>query len=69
MNEVKPGEIYRHFKGNRYEIVGIAKHSETLCDYVVYKKVNGDEMWIRPLDMFTETIERDGKIIRRFEKQ
>lgn len=60
--------IYRHFKGNQYRVVEIAKHSETLEDYVVYQALYGDHgYWVRPLEMFEETIIRDGKEIKRFE--
>ena len=59
---------YRHFKGNEYEVIGIAKHSETLEDYVVYRALYGEfGLWIRPLKMFEETITRDGKTFKRFE--
>ena len=59
---------YRHFKGNEYELLYIAKHSETLEEYVVYRALYGDcEVWIRPKEMFFEEIPRDGKTFRRFE--
>ena len=59
---------YKHFKGNEYEVIAIAKHSETLEDYVVYKALYGEYgIWIRPLSMFEETITRDGKTYKRFE--
>ena len=66
--KVKNG-IYRHYKGNKYEVIGIAKHSETLEDLVVYRALydnNVSQLWVRPLKMFTETIENDGKEIERF---
>lgn len=60
---------YRHFKGNEYEVLHIAKHSETMEEMVVYKALYGEGgVWVRPLDMFCEDITRDGKIIKRFEK-
>ena len=60
---------YRHFKGNEYEVIGIARHSETLEPMVVYKALYGDGgIWIRPADMWNETVERDGKRYKRFEK-
>ena len=60
---------YRHFKGNEYEVIGVAKHSETLQEYVVYKALYGDGgLWVRPAEMWNETVERDGKKIPRFEK-
>lgn len=59
---------YRHFKGNEYEVIAIAKHSETLQDMVVYKCLYGDYgIWVRPLSMFEESITRDGKTFKRFE--
>lgn len=60
---------YRHFKGMEYLVLHIAKHSETLEDMVVYQALYGEYgIWIRPLSMFLEQIERDGKIINRFEE-
>lgn len=60
--------IYRHFKGNQYELVGIARHSETLEEMVVYRAMYGEGgLWVRPLEMWTETVERDGKTFQRFE--
>ena len=64
---VKLGK-YRHFKGKEYEVIGIAKHSETLHEYVVYRCLYGNyDLWIRPIEMFEETIEKDGKTFKRFE--
>jgi hypothetical protein len=66
MNEIKLG-IYRHFKGNEYEVIAIAKHSETTEDYVVYRALYGDGgMWVRPASMWNEAVERDGKTYKRF---
>lgn len=65
--EIKIGK-YRHFKGNEYEVVAIAKHSETLEEMVVYKALYGDgEYWVRPASMWNETVTRDGKTFKRFE--
>ena len=67
MTNVKSGK-YRHFKGNEYKVFGVAKHSETGEDMVVYKALYGNnELWVRPVEMFLETIERDGKKFQRFE--
>ena len=64
---LKPG-IYRHFKGNEYQVIGVARHSETEEELVVYRPLYGDQaLWVRPLAMFTETIERGGKTLKRFE--
>lgn len=60
--------IYKHYKGNLYEVLGVAQHSETLEHLVVYKTLYGDfSTWVRPLDMFQETVERDGEQVARFE--
>ena len=58
---------HRHFKGNEYEVLFTAKHSETLEEMVVYKALYGaGEVWVRPAKMWNETVEKDGKIIPRF---
>ena len=63
---VKPGK-YRHFKGNEYEVIGVAKHSESLEEMVVYKALYGDgDIWVRPLSMWDEEVERDGVKKKRF---
>lgn len=65
--EIKTGK-YRHFKGNMYEVIAIAKHSETLEEMVVYRALYGHgDVWVRPAAMWNETVERDGKTFRRFE--
>ena len=59
---------YRHFKGNEYEVLHIAHHSETLAPLVVYRALYGRrEVWARPAEMWNETVERDGKTMKRFE--
>jgi hypothetical protein len=59
--------IYEHYKGNRYEVLGIAKHSETLEEMVIYRAPYGDMgTWVRPLKMFEEKVEIEGKFIPRF---
>ena len=64
--EIKLGK-YRHFKGNEYEVIGIARHSETLEEMVVYRALYGDAgIWVRPVEMWNETVERDGKAFQRF---
>ena len=68
MQEISIGKTYKHFKGNEYEVIGIAKHSETLEEMVVYKALYGDgDIWVRPLCMWDEEIERDGVRFKRFE--
>ena len=61
--------LYRHYKGNLYEVMMTARHSETEEWMVVYKALYGDEgYWVRPYVMFVEKVEVDGKIVDRFEK-
>ena len=63
-----PYGIYKHYKGNQYEVIGFARHSETLEDMVIYKAVNGEHgTWVRPLSMWNDPIEVDGKTVKRFE--
>lgn len=67
--EIKLGKKYRHFKGNEYLVLQIAKNSETQESMVVYKQLYGDGgVWVRPLEMFMEKVERDGKVFNRFEE-
>lgn len=62
------GREFRHFKGGHYRLEGFAKDSETLEEMVVYRALYGEGgLWVRPAKMFFETIERDGKKMRRFE--
>ena len=62
------GRTFRHFKGNLYRLEGFAKDSETLEEMVVYRALYGDGgLWVRPAKMFFETVERDGKTMKRFE--
>ena len=64
--ELKPG-LYRHFKGNLYRLLYVAKHSETLETMVVYQALYGEMgIWVRPASMWNEEITRDGKTFRRF---
>ncbi|WP_447965105.1 DUF1653 domain-containing protein [Nitrospira sp. Ecomares 2.1] len=65
---IQPGR-YRHYKGKEYQVIGVAKHSETEEDLVVYRTLYGDcGLWVRPAKMFSEKIEMEGKIICRFER-
>ena len=67
MNSIKPGR-YRHFKGNEYEVIGIAKDSETMEEVVVYRALYGERgLWVRSARMFAEVIERDGRTMPRFQ--
>lgn len=64
--EIKLGK-YRHFKGNLYEVIAIANHSETGEKMVVYKALYGDcEVWVRPASMWNETVTKDGITLKRF---
>lgn len=66
MVDITPGR-YRHFKGNEYEVLGVARHSETLEDMVVYRALYGDGgLWVRPAAMWSETVEKDGCRVPRF---
>lgn len=63
---IKPG-IYRHYKGNLYQVMGEALHSETMERLVVYRALYGKYgLWVRPAAMFTETVTQDGQEIPRF---
>ena len=58
---------YRHYKGNEYELIGIASHSETLEKMVVYRALYGEgELWVRPISMWSETVEVNGERVLRF---
>ena len=60
---------YRHFKGNEYEVIAVARHSETLEEMVVYKALYGEgAVWVRPASMWEETVEHNGVLVKRFEK-
>lgn len=63
-----PSGRYRHYKGKEYIVIGVAKHSETEEDLVVYRPDYGDRgLWVRPKAMFVENVEHAGKLIPRFE--
>ncbi|MCI6937674.1 MAG: DUF1653 domain-containing protein [Clostridiales bacterium] len=65
--DIKPGK-YRHFKGNYYEVIGIAHHTETMEEMVVYRALYGEHgLWVRPAVMWTETVDRDGYHGPRFQ--
>lgn len=64
---IRPG-IYQHYKGRRYEVIDIARHSETEEQLVVYRTLYGNyDLWVRPLVMFEELVEVDGRKVPRFE--
>ena len=64
--EVKKG-LYKHFKGNMYEVIDVAYHSETLEEMVVYKALYGEgKTWVRPISMWNEEVVHEGKTVKRF---
>lgn len=66
MQHPMPGE-YEHYKGKRYTVLGVARHSETLDEVVVYRAEYGEQgLWVRPLGMFLETVEVGGRRVPRF---
>ena len=70
MNEMTsiPSGRYRHYKGNEYTVIGTARHSETLEEHVVYRQEYGDHgLWVRPKQMFSETVKVDGRDVSRFQ--
>ena len=67
--KIVPGGLYEHFKGKRYRLIGVAKHSETLEEMVVYEALYENpegKLWVRPLSMFVEIVEKDGVSRPRF---
>src|SRR5438270_6395878 len=68
MNELPPGR-YRHYKGNEYTVLGVARHSETHVELVVYRQEYGEHgLWVRPKTMFMETVTVDGTEVPRFQR-
>ena len=63
---IQPGR-YRHYKGHDYEVIGVAMHSETEQEFVVYRALYGEGgLWIRPADMFSEMVQVEGRWVPRF---
>lgn len=62
MQKIEAGKTYRHYKGNIYKIICIAKHSETLEDMIVYQSVKTGEKWCRPYHMWNETVDKNGTL-------
>ncbi len=66
MSNIIPG-VYRHYKGNSYEVIGVASHSETLEPMVVYRALYGEQgLWVRPASMWNEEVEVNGEKVKRF---
>ena len=66
MENIRPGK-YRHFKGNEYEVLFVARHSETMEEMVVYRARYGERaVWVRPAAMWNEIVEKDGRSLPRF---
>ena len=64
--ELKPGR-YRHYKGGEYQVIDVARHSETEEEMVVYRPLYGaGGLWVRPLDMFIVSVEKEGETVPRF---
>lgn len=67
MRELIVGGRYRHYKGNEYTVLGVARHSETLEEMVIYRAEYGEcGIWVRPMDMFLETVVVHGETVYRF---
>ena len=62
MQEIEIGKIYRHYKGNRYKVLGIGKHSETLEEMIVYRSLKDGEIWVRPSKMWNEIVNDEGTL-------
>lgn len=60
--------LYKHYKGSVYEVVGVAKHSETLNDLIIYRLVGSEVLWARPINMWNEGIMSNGILVPRFQK-
>lgn len=75
MKDIEIGAIYKHYKGNNYEVIGVARHSETLEELVIYKALYDspefgvNSLWVRPKKMFLENVMQNGIEIERFKKQ
>ena len=66
MPTIRPGR-YRHYKGNEYTVLGVARHSETLEELVIYRQEYGERgLWVRPAAMFAESVEVEGRVVPRF---
>jgi len=71
MNSIEVGAIYQHYKGEKYRVIGIAKHSETLEEFVVYEALYDNpesKLWARPVRLFMDEVEWEGKKVKRFKR-
>ena len=66
MKQIHIDGTYQHYKGNIYQVMATAKHSETLEDLVIYKSVDEEKVWARPLEMFLDNVMVDGEEVERF---
>jgi hypothetical protein len=62
MQEITVGKTYRHYKGNIYKIIAIAKHSETTEEMIVYQSVKTGDTWVRPIKMWNEIVDEKGTL-------
>lgn len=62
MQEITVGKVYRHYKGNLYKIIALAKHSETVEDMIVYQSVLNNDIWVRPFHMWNEVVDEKGTL-------
>lgn len=62
MQKIQVGKIYKHYKGNLYKIIALAKHSETLEEMIIYQSIKDDKIWVRPLSMWNETVDSQGTL-------
>lgn len=62
MQEITVGKTYKHYKGNLYKIIALAKHSETNEDMIIYQSIKNGDIWIRPTVMWNETVDENGTL-------
>lgn len=62
MQEITVGKTYKHYKGNLYKVIALAKHSETNEDMIVYQSIKNGDIWVRPTVMWNETVDKNGTL-------
>ena len=62
MDKIEIGKTYKHYKGNLYKVIALAKHSETLEDMVIYSSLDGEKTWARPKKMWSEVVDTKGTL-------